>query len=285
VSIPDSHGQTTAPARSGAAGDRQNGWVSTPSDLVRAIAVAVLAVVQVAAGPLTMLALGPSSNNAAISDANTSPVTPAGYAFSIWGLIYLACLAFAVYQLLPGQRGQEVHRRSGWWLAAAFFCSAVWLPIFGTRTLWLAQVVIVALVFCLVMAVVNLSRCGPAAAWRERLLLRLPATLYLGWATLASSAGFGTTFRSLGMPERAGWVTGVSVALIAAAAAVSLFVVTRETATVGFVFTACWALIGIVVATFESPVRFAALAAFAVLIAVTVARTVRSRQPTAVLFG
>ena len=41
-----------------------------------------------------------------------------------------------------------------------------------------------------------------------------PGDLYLGWATLASAAGFGTTFRSLGMPERAGWTTGVALALV-----------------------------------------------------------------------
>ncbi|HEX8488334.1 MAG TPA: tryptophan-rich sensory protein, partial [Propionibacteriaceae bacterium] len=180
---------------------------SAPSDLVRSTLLAVAAVAQVGSAPLTSLALGPSSDQGPISDANLSPVTPAGYAFTIWGLIYLGSLALAVYQLMPRQRGREVHRRTGWWLVAAFACSTVWVPIFGSRTIWLSQLVILALVACLAVVMIRLTRLGPAETTAERLLLRLPVSLYLGWATLATFAGFGTTLRSLGMPERAGWVT------------------------------------------------------------------------------
>ncbi len=103
------------------------------SDRVRVVLVTVAAVAQAVSGPLTTLALGPSSNTGAISDANASPVTPAGYAFSVWGLIYAACLALAVYQLLPSQQERTVHRLTGWWLFGAFTASALWVPVFGTR--------------------------------------------------------------------------------------------------------------------------------------------------------
>ena len=66
------------------------------SDRVRVICVAVTAITQAAAAPLTTWALGPRSNTGAISDANASPVTPAAYAFWVWGLIYAACLALAI---------------------------------------------------------------------------------------------------------------------------------------------------------------------------------------------
>ena len=66
------------------------------SDRVRAVLVAVMAVVQAAAAPLTRWTLGPASNTGAISDANISPVTPADYSFTVWGLIYAARLALAV---------------------------------------------------------------------------------------------------------------------------------------------------------------------------------------------
>src|SRR4029450_6523180 len=110
------------------------------SDRARVTLVAVMAVAQAVSGPLTTLALGPSSNTGAISDANASPVTPAGYAFAVWGLIYAACIALAIYQLLPSQQVRAVHRLTGWWLFGAFTVSTLWVPIFGTRTLWLAHV-------------------------------------------------------------------------------------------------------------------------------------------------
>ena len=118
--------------------------------------------------------------------------------------------------MLPSQRDREVHRRTGWWLVGAFSASAIWVPIFGSRLLWLAQVVILALVGCLAVAATRLTSIPPATT-SERVLLRLPVMIYLGWAVLASAAGFGATFRSLGLPETGTLVTGVSLILVAVA--------------------------------------------------------------------
>ncbi len=256
----------------------------TATDRLRSVVVAVLALAQVAASPLTTAVLGPSSNNALISDANKSLITPAGYAFAIWGLIYLWSLALAGWQLLPSQSVRTVHRRSGWWLAAAFGCSTVWVPIFGARLLWLAQLVIFALVGLLSIAAIRLRENAPGSPV-ERLLLRLPVMLYFGWAALASTAGLATTLRSLGMPEYAGWVVVLSTALLVVAAAGCVVVVGRLTANLGFVFTVCWALIAIAVETPAGAVKVTALGAGVVVLAVLIVRTIRSHEPSTILLG
>jgi hypothetical protein len=84
--------------------------MASASDRARVILVAATAVAQAVTAPVTTWALGPSFNIGAISDANLSPVTPADYAFAVWGLIYAACIALAVYQLLPSQQERTVHR-------------------------------------------------------------------------------------------------------------------------------------------------------------------------------
>ncbi len=257
----------------------------TTSDQVRAVAVVVTAVAQVISSPLTTLALGPSSNTGAISDAYLSPITPAGYAFSIWGLIYLLSLALAVYQALPSQRERGVHRRTGWWLVGAFTASALWVPIFGTETIWLSQVVILVLVACLVGAAYAFRQTGPARDTAERFLLRLPVTVYLGWATLASTAGFGLTFRSFGLPERESPATAVALVLLLVATVGSVIVVARLVALAGFAFTAGWALVGIAVGTYATEIRFAALVALAVVVTVLCLRTARSAEKQRILLG
>lgn len=259
--------------------------MATTGDRVRSIAVLVLAVAQVASAPVTFLVQGEAGNQGTISDANLSPVTPAGYAFSIWGLIYAASLVLAVYQLLPGQPARAVHRRTGWWLVGAFAASTVWVPVFGARLIWASQVVIVALVVCLVLATVRFTRLGPAETAAERFAFRLPVTLYLGWATLACFAGFGTTFRSLGMPQESSWTRGVGVVLVVSATVVSVLVISRLSALAGFVFTAGWALVAVAVATYADAVRWATLVALVVLVGVLVARTARSAEKTRVLLG
>jgi hypothetical protein len=258
--------------------------MSKQQDGLRAIAVAATAVAQVIASPLTTLAIGPSSNTGAISDDNISPVTPAGYAFAIWGLIYLGCIALAVYQLLPNQLHREVHRRTGWWLVGAFSASAIWIPIFGSRLLWLAQVVILALVGCLAVAATRLSSMRPVAT-SERVLLRLPVMIYLGWAVLASAAGFGTTFRSLGLPVTGTLVTASSLILVAAATVAAVIIVLRLTAVAGFVFAACWALVAIAFGTYDSSVRFAAIVAVGAVLVALIVRSLRTRQAGTVLLG
>jgi hypothetical protein len=255
------------------------------NDRVRAALVTVAAVAQAVSGPLTTLALGPSSNTGAISDANASPVTPAGYAFGVWALIYAACLALAVYQLLPSQQERTVHRLTGWWLFGAFTASALWVPVFGTGAIWLSQILIVILVVYLVIAARGFLAVGPAANTAEEILLRLPVMIYLGWATVAAAAGFATTFRSWGMPASARWVNEIGVVLVLSATIMSLFVVSRLVAVIGFLLTACWALLAVAVATDSNSVRNAAVIAMVIILAAVVGRTLRSRNRRAVLLG
>jgi translocator protein len=255
------------------------------SDRVRAIVVAVTAVAQAAAAPLTTWALGSSSSTGAISDANITPVTPADYAFAVWGLIYAACLALAIYQLLPSQQERTVHRQTGWWLAGAFLCAALWVPVFGTRSLWLAQILILILVGYLVVAARSFVLLGPAPTVAEEVFLRLPVMIYLGWATAAAAAGFAVTFRSWGMPATARWANSIGTLLVVSALIMSFLVVFRLVAVVGFLLTACWALFAIAVATDSNSVRNAAVIAIVIMLAVVIGRTVRSPDRRAVLFG
>ena len=247
--------------------------------------VLVLAVVEVLSSPITILLSGSMAGVGGVSDDYSSPITPAGYAFAIWGLIYLAALAYGVYQVLPNQRSREVHRRTGWWMAAAFACSTVWIPIFTAQLVWLSQIVIVALVVCLALAMVRATRTGPAHGLAEQALLRLPITLYLGWALLAATAGFGATLRSFGMPAQAGGVTAISVLLVLIATAVCVIIVGRGSALASFAFTACWALVAIVAAS--SSVLGSVVAVLAVLIvaATLVLRTGRSSRKAVILLG
>jgi hypothetical protein len=107
-------------------------------------------------------------------------------------------------------------------------------------------------------------------------------TLCLGCATLATFAGFGTTLRSLGMPERAGWISALSVALVLLAGAIGTAVVSRETAVAGFAFSACWALAAIEAETWVAPVRVAALLALVTVLAGLCTPSGAAERPRAV---
>jgi hypothetical protein len=157
--------------------------------------------------------------------------------------------------------------------------------IFGTRTIWLAQILIVILVGYLVVAARGFLVVGRARTAAEEILLRLPVMIYLGWAIFVTAAGFATTFRSWGMPASARWVNEIGVVLVFGALIMSLFVVSRLVAVLGFLLTACWALLAVALATDSNSVRMTAVLAIVILLAVAIGRTLRSPERRVVLFG
>jgi hypothetical protein len=212
-------------------------------------------------------------------------VTPAGWAFAIWAVIYAASLVLAVYQLLPRQLPRKVHRRTGWWLLGAFTASTVWVPLFGTRIIWLSQIAILMLVICLIFVAVQFSRLGPARNAAEQFAFRLPVMLYLGWATVACIAGFGAMFRSFGMSPDSRPTSELGVVLVLSATIASLFVVGRLAAIAGFLLAACWGLVAVAAATYAEDVRLAVVLAIIVVLATVLGRTLRSGDRRTVLLG
>jgi hypothetical protein len=161
----------------------------------------------------------------------------------------------------------------------------VWVPLFGTRIIWLSQIMIVMLVICLIFVAHRFSRLGPAESAAEQVAFRLPVMLYLGWATVACIAGFGAMFRSWGMEPDSRQTSEVGVALVLSATIASLFVVGRLSAIAGFLLAAFWGLVAVAVATYAADVRVAIVLALIVVLAVVVGRTLRSGQRRTVLLG
>lgn len=254
-------------------------------DIARVSTVALFAVLQPASSFLATLLPGQQPTTGEISDRFAHLLTPAGYTFAVWGLIYVASLALAVYQAWPTQRTRDVHRRSGWWVAAAFAASTVWVPIWVSEALIAAQVVIVVLVACLAVALARLTAAGPATGVAERLLLRLPVSAYLGWATIATVAGTGTTARWAGIAVADDRATWLAVGALVVLALLAAWVASRVLAAAGFASTLAWGLVGVALGTSQTPVALASMAA-ALLPWVSIAvRTARSSDPWAVLAG
>lgn len=234
------------------------------SDAGRASAVVVAAVLQIGAGVVGGAGLWGESVGV-VANSYPTLLLPGGAAFAIWSLIYVTFAAHAVRQSLPNQRVRPVHRRTGWWLAAAGGLNAAWVALFAHRFVVAAQLVIVALLVCLCVAAVRLRE--PARGWGDRLFSYVPIALYLGWVAVATVAGVATTTASFGVvPTVVGAVTALlGTGVVAAVAA------TRLPAAFGFAAAVCWALVWVAVRTPVASVKAAALvAAFAVVVAVVV---------------
>ncbi|WP_231642405.1 tryptophan-rich sensory protein [Saccharomonospora sp. NB11] len=259
----------TSPWSAGA-GDRDRGLRdrTAGSDVARTVALSVAVVLQTVAG-----ALGGSGalGEAVGTVANSYPtlVQPGGAAFSIWTLIYVLVLALAVRAALSGQRHREVHRQVGWWVAAAGVLNASWVLVFTQRWVVVAEVVIVALLVVLYLALLRL-REHPATGWADRLLLHTPVGVYTGWVTVATVAGAASTGVALGFTPPWGLAVALGVFAVLGTTCLAVLTVTRVRPAAGYAAAVAWALAWIAVATSATLVIVAsAVGALAVVLAAT----------------
>ncbi|MCE7007591.1 tryptophan-rich sensory protein [Kibdelosporangium philippinense] len=240
--------------------------------MTRSIALLCAAVLQVLAGIVGGAGLWGESVGV-VANSYPTLLLPAGTAFTIWSLIYVGFGAMAIRQAL--QRNRDVHRRTGWWLVAAGVLNAAWILLFTNRLILLAQVVIVALLICLIAAALRLQ---PANGWADRLLLHIPVMIYLGWVGVATVAGAATTAAAFdAAPGNAAAIVLLALTGIAAALAVL-----RLPAVIGFAAAVCWALAWIAANTPTTWVRVTALIAIAV---VTLTVLVRVQNGSAIAWG
>lgn len=192
------------------------------------------------------------------------PVQPAGYAFAIWGPIYLWLLVSAGVGLFrrAGDADWDAPRLA---LTGSLAIGAVWLSVAQTSAVW-ATVLIWAM---LVLALAALFRTPTRDPW----LLRAPVALYAGWLTAASWVSVGLLGAGYGVgPGATGWALLCLLGALALAVPVQLRVGRAPLYGAAVV----WALIGIVVANQGTQWTVAALAlAGAVSMAATTLRGLR----------
>lgn len=120
-----------------------------------------------------------------ISDKYLTSITPAGYAFSIWSLIYLGLLAFSLLQLLPKNLEKFRPIRSAYILSCALNCA--WIFFWHSDQILIAFVIIAALLAAIFVVAARLRPLGSVAdIW----LVKAPFGIYLGWLSAATLVNF-----------------------------------------------------------------------------------------------
>ncbi len=182
------------------------------------------------------------------------PVQPAGYAFSIWGLIYGWLVVSAVYGVL--RRRTDV----SWdavrtWLAASLALGTPWLAVANRSAIW-ATVLIFAMAATAIVAL--LRSPDTDSGW-----LRSPVSVYAGWLTAASFVSLGSTAAGYGLLTGSlGWAfLGIACALL-----VAVLVQRAKPRAPLFGATVIWALVGIMVANGKEPLGVTLLAGAGLLV-------------------
>ena len=255
-----------------------------PRDIARQATVAVSAVIAVVGSFIGSGAAGGTpiqeASGGALS-ATATPIAPDVPAFSIWSLIYLGLVAYAVWQLLPRQSATERHRALGYWVAASLLLNAAWILSVQFNLLILSVPIIVALLVVLARAFMLALATTPSGT-ADSIITDGTIGLYLGWVTIATAANVTALLVALGFTGFGLDVNGWSVAVIGVAGIVGVIVALAGRGRIAPALSLTWGLAWVAVARLAGelisvPTGVAAIIAGALVLVVTA--IARGRAP------
>lgn len=161
-------------------------------------------------------------------------IQPAGYAFSIWGLIYGWLAVHAVFGLVK-RADDEAWDRTRLPLAGSALLGAVWLAIAG-----IAPVTATVVIWLMLgLALLALHRSDPA---RDRWLLVAPIAIYAGWLSAAAAVSLGVVLAGYG------WLSniGSAIVMLALVLAIAVTVQLRKRGVLEYGAVVIWALAAVI---------------------------------------
>jgi hypothetical protein len=183
--------------------------------------------------------LGPT--NGEISDRYPTLIVAAGYAFAIWGPIFLLDVVFGIAQARLQQAGTRLLRIRVL-TAAGFALTSLWMVVFTLQWFWLALAIIWGSLWCLLGAAWLASqtqrhRRGPWWQW-------LPLSLHAGWVSLAAFLNVAqvvVAFELLSVERMLPW----TLVLFGLAGLLLLAMVVKLRGNPWYTLAAVWGLLGV----------------------------------------
>lgn len=182
-----------------------------------------------------------------VSDNYFNYFTPAGYAFSIWGIIYLGLLGFVFYtgrSLFTRNNVDSILSKIGWWFVLSCMANSLWVIAWLYDYTGVSVVIMLVLLFSLLKIVVNTRMELDFHPFKRYLFVFWPFALYSGWISVALIANIAAWLTKINWN---GW--GISpviwtIIMICIAGLVNIYMIRirnlREFALVGI-----WALMAI----------------------------------------
>jgi len=186
-----------------------------------------------------------------VSDFYANLFAPAGITFSIWGLIYILLAGYTIYQIGASPANTIVRKlilieKVNVYFAISSLANAAWIFSWHYFIIPLSMVFMVIILLCLILIEKEINQYKRELSLKDRILIRLPFSIYFGWITIATIANATTLLVSLGwngfgIPAMIWTVIILVIGLIIGLAAM----IKNQDVAYGFVII--WAYIGILI--------------------------------------
>jgi hypothetical protein len=176
-----------------------------------------------------------------ISDKYPTLITPSGYAFAIWSLIYFGLIVFSIYQAFPKNTARFAKIRTVYILNCAANCAWIYLWHYEQilASLFMMFVLLGTLVF------INVKSLKTESA-PEYWLARVPFNIYFGWITVATILNFTVALVYLNV-QTSDFTASVLASILIVAATLLGIIIRFKLVNVAYPLTIAWALTAIAV--------------------------------------
>ncbi len=159
------------------------------------IVIAFLYALMLAVNTMAQFGFINKVTTAALSDSYPNLFVPIGFTFSVWGVIYLSLLGYVLYQLGLFRKTESLAdarliQRTQFVFIVSSVANIVWIFAWHFRQTLVSVVVMLILLvsLCYMNSILNVAARKELLTFREKIFLRLPFSLYLGWITVATIA-------------------------------------------------------------------------------------------------
>ncbi|MCM4161844.1 tryptophan-rich sensory protein [Antarcticibacterium flavum] len=182
-----------------------------------------------------------------VSEHYENLFTPAGYAFSIWGLIYVSLLVYCYFQLnrvFVSEGETNFIDQTGPWFIIANVANASWVVAWLYENTLFSVILMFIILFSLIMIIrrTNMERWD--APFKIIAFVWWPICFYAGWITVATIANVAAHLTSLGWRGYILSETQWTVIMLIVAVVINFLIVYRRNMR-EFALVGIWALIAI----------------------------------------
>jgi len=219
-----------------------------------AIANTIALIVTIIINYLSNTGIFNGNTMASVSEKYHTYFTPAAYAFSIWGLIYLGLIAFIIYQgrflLKKGKREEfdndKIIFQIGWWFVISCIANSLWIVAWLYEYIGLSVIIMMILLFSLFKIVIRTHMELSNPPFKKIAFVWWPFCLYSGWITVALIANIAAYLAKI---EWDGFgISGIiwTIIMILVAGTVNLFMTWKRNMR-EFSIAGVWGLVAIAV--------------------------------------
>lgn len=191
-------------------------------------------------------------------------IQPAGYAFAIWGPIFLGMIIYSWFQMQSTRVESRPLKKATILGIAAGLASIVFVPISYLDIQWLSFINILWHLIALILLFLALRKQVQLETYSQTPWYYLPTQIYLGWICAATAISFALTLTEAGISPTIETQVIFTVAIIGVLTLLGVFMAQQRGMIIPLVFI--WALIALIVENGQyAPIKYASVLSIIIL--------------------